>query len=76
MKRNRINLYVSSNRSKQNYYEKINMAEILLSDCKKFGTIPFSTLARIAFIATAIFKSLVKKQIISIEFFEEFYEFN
>ena len=72
MKRNRINLYVSSNRSKQNYYEKINMAEILLSDCKKFGTIPFSTLARIAFIATAIFKSLVKKQIISIEFFEEF----
>ena len=48
------------------------MAEILLSDCKKYGTIPFSTLARIAFIATAIFKSLVKKQIISNKFFEEF----
>ncbi len=72
MKENRKNLYTVTNISSKTYSQKLKIAEILLSDCKTFGTIPFSTLARIAFIATAIFKSLVNKQIISVEFFEWF----
>jgi hypothetical protein len=42
------------------YRSKLNAAQILLSDCKRLGTIPFSSMARIAFIATAILGSLVK----------------
>lgn len=42
------------------YKAKLNAAQLLLSDCKKLGTIPFSNMARIAFIATAILNSLVK----------------
>ncbi|NDB51648.1 MAG: hypothetical protein EB161_05790 [Nitrosopumilaceae archaeon] len=42
------------------YKAKLNTAQLLLSDCKKLGTIPFSNMARIAFIATAILNSLVK----------------
>jgi glutamine kinase len=72
MKKNRENILSNSNLKKQNYLQNLAIAEQLLSDCKNFGTIPFSTLARIAFIATAIFKSFLNKQIISIEFFEQF----
>lgn len=72
MKENRKNLYQASNISKLNFFQKLKVAEILLSDCKTLGTIPFSTIARIAFIATAIFKSLVNKTVISTEFFERF----
>ena len=72
MKKNRENIYANSNVRKQNYLQKLKTAEQLLIDCKNFGTTPFSTLARIAFISTAIFKSFLNKQIISLEFFEQF----
>jgi glutamine kinase len=72
MKKNRKNIYANSNIRKQNYFQKLETADLLLSDCKNFGTTPFSTLARIAFVAAAIFKSFLAKQIISIEFFEQF----
>ena len=44
------------------YRAKLDAAQVLLSDCKKLGTIPFSNMARIAFIATAILGSLVKTE--------------
>jgi len=37
----------------------------LLYDCQKYGTLPFSTLARIAFTSTIILKSLEKQKILS-----------
>ncbi len=37
----------------------------LVKDCKKFGTLPFAGLARCAFISTKIIKTLQKKNIIS-----------
>lgn len=37
----------------------------LLEDCKKFGTLPFAGLARCAFIAISLLKSLVNKKILS-----------
>jgi len=49
-------------KSKMYYIDKIYW---LIEDCKKYGTLPFAGLARNAFIATDILKSLVKEKIIS-----------
>ena len=37
-----------------------------MEDCKTFGTLPFSILARHAFISQSLLKSLVSKKIISL----------
>jgi len=58
--------------SQKNYVNSISTAEQLLVDCKKFGTIPFSTMARLAFMASAIFKSLVKRKYLSQNFVDYF----
>jgi len=47
-------------------------AEQLLDDCKKFGTIPFSTMARIAFIGSIMLKSLQKQSYLENSFVENF----
>ena len=50
------------------YKKKMNSIEsifFLLHDCKEFGTLPFSGIARCAFVATKILRTLVKKNIIS-----------
>lgn len=44
----------------------------LLEDCKRYGTLPFSGLARAAFIAVQLLKSLVKLTILSKEDYEVF----
>ena len=49
------------NRKSSTYMDKLSIAESLLKDCKNFGTIPFSLMARIAFISSTIIKSLSKK---------------
>ena len=46
--------------------------EQLLNDCKKFGTIPFSTMARIAFIGSVMLKSLQKQGYLDSSFVENF----
>ncbi len=58
---------------------KKNLSEIqkiyfLINDCKKYGTLPFSGLARIAFIYTKLIKTLVEKNILSHQDIENFYE--
>ena len=58
----------SYNPTQKNYVEKLETAELLLKDCKKFGSIPFSTIARIAFIATALLKSLVNENYVESKF--------
>jgi phosphoenolpyruvate synthase/pyruvate phosphate dikinase len=71
MIKNRINKSkLISNSS--NYKQKLELAEILLSDCKSLGTIPFSTMARIAFMATALLQSFVKKGFLTQTFMNNF----
>ena len=56
----------------KNHKEIISTIENLLNDCKTYGTIPFSTMARFAFISNTIMKSLVKNGNISEKFVDEF----
>jgi glutamine kinase len=67
---NRIMIQKESKKSNQSYYNYLETAEKLLNDCKKNGTLPFSTMARIAFIGTIILKSLVKLSYVNIEYYE------
>ncbi|MCV0411904.1 MAG: hypothetical protein K5782_02685 [Nitrosarchaeum sp.] len=53
--------------SNKTYVDYLDTAKILLEDCKKFGTIPFSTMARIAFISSIIIKSFVSKNILNVK---------
>jgi glutamine kinase len=55
-----------------NYIEKLEIAEILLNECKSLGTIPFSLMARIAFVSNAFLKSFVSKNLISEKSLEKF----
>lgn len=45
----------------------------LIDDCKKLGTLPFSGIARIAFICTKILRSLLDKRLIDRKFVEKIY---
>ena len=45
----------------------------LIDDCKNLGTLPFSGIARIAFICTKILRSLLDKQLIDQKFVEKIY---
>jgi glutamine kinase len=47
--------------SKTDYKENLNMAKQLLDDCITYGTIPFSSMARVAFVSNAILKSIHDK---------------
>jgi len=47
-------------KNESNYIKILTATKILLDDCKNHGTIPFSTMARIAFISSILLKSLVK----------------
>ena len=60
------------NRKSSTYVDKLSIAESLLKDCKNFGTIPFSLMARIAFISSIIIKSLSKKNIFTEKLVHEF----
>jgi phosphohistidine swiveling domain-containing protein len=58
---NKRNLILSNLKPKNSHNALLITAEKLLNDCKIYGAIPFSTMARIAFISTIILKSLQKK---------------
>ncbi len=64
----RQNTLSSYNSTRKSHAEKLRIAELLLKDCKKFGSIPFSTIARIAFIATALLKSIVNENYVESKF--------
>lgn len=55
--------------SDMNEIEKIYW---LLEDCKRYGTLPFAGLARGAFIAVQLLESMVRKDIISKEDYQDF----
>lgn len=53
-------------------FDWLTNARFLLDDCKKKGTVQFSRLARLGFIGKILLKSLIKKEIISDNFYNEF----
>ena len=68
MEKNR--LQIKNRVSENNFNNKLMLkfTENLLTDCKKYGTTNFSTMARIAFIGNILLKSLEKKKIVNNEF--------
>jgi len=52
--------------------ELISKAMLLLNDCKQYGTLPFSRLARMAFIGNELLISMVKKIYISPNEYDQF----
>ena len=59
--RQEILLKINSN---SKYVEFLDVANELLFSSKKFGILPFSTMARIAFISSIILKSLISKKLL------------
>ncbi len=68
-KRNDI---LSNLKQNPSHKELLFSAAQLLNDCKTYGTIPFSTMARIAFISTIMLKSAQKTGIITQELVDSF----
>jgi len=58
-RRNKILKTITKESSVNDYLDAI---ENLLKDCKQYGTTPFSTMARIAFISSILLKSFVTKK--------------
>ena len=71
MTENRLS-YMKKLGKTERYYTKLKIAENLLNDCRDFGTIPFSLMARIAFISTAFLKSFVSRGYFSKKSIEKF----
>jgi len=65
MKKNRLKILSNLKNSKRTYKEILLASKLLLKDCKIHGTIPFSTMARIAFISSIIIKNMAKNGKIS-----------
>ena len=63
---------LSSIKPNSSHKELLLAAEKLLNDCKIYGTVPFSTMARIAFISTIILKSIQKKGYVTSDFVDNF----
>jgi len=58
MSKNRKKIISELNKSNRSHISLLTAAEKLLRDCRNFGTLPFSTMARIAFIGSILLKSL------------------
>jgi glutamine kinase len=54
-------------------FDKIQAIEKLLEDCKNFGTLPFSKMARISFISSILLKTIAKDNKILKEFSKKFF---
>lgn len=72
MKKRREEIIKKLNSKKISNCERIDCVNELLKDCKKYGAIPFSSIARIAFIANILLKSLEKEGKITIGFVNKF----
>ena len=72
MKQNRIVTLSNLSKTKKSYKDLLSSSKILLEDCKLLGTIPFSTMARIAFISSSILKNLIKNNHLSEKSVESF----
>jgi len=59
---NRKSILSKIQQNKSNPIILLDAAEQLLKDCKTYGTIPFSAMARIAFISSILLKSLLQEE--------------
>ena len=71
MSDNRL-LHMKKISKSSNYVKKLEVAEILLNECKTLGTTPFSLMARISFIANTFLNSSVSKNYLSRKLLAEF----
>ena len=60
LEKNREEILLNLKNSSKNHRKMLQSIEKLLNDCKIYGTIPFSRMARIAFISNIMLKSLTK----------------
>lgn len=72
MSENRNNVISKLKQTNRNVPLLLTAAEKLLNDCRTFGTLPFSMMARIAFIGTILLKSLKTHGYLDSEFVEKF----
>lgn len=72
MNQNRTTIFKKLKNSKRTYRSLLKTSEELLTDCKRFGTIQFSSMARIAFITSTILRSLVKSNHVEQQFVDDF----
>ena len=70
LSKNRIAVMKDLKKSDKKYNYYLEAADKILKDCKKNGTLPFSIMARIAFIGTIILKSLLKLSHIDTSYYE------
>lgn len=70
----KIKMLTERRNNMMRFFERPNLAAVsaLLEDCIKLGTVPFSILARYAFIATSFLKSLVSRGVLSEEDVQNF----
>lgn len=66
----RKNILKNLSKTKKNYSDLLDASKLLLEDCRELGTIPFSSMARIAFISSIIMKSLISTNIIKLAEYE------
>lgn len=69
-----INLGKKSYEILNSNLDKINKIYYLLENCKKYGTLPFSNLARCSFIGSIFLKSLLVKKLITQEEYNKFFK--
>jgi phosphohistidine swiveling domain-containing protein len=67
---NRSQIFSDLHQSDVGYYNLLKAADMLLRDCYHFGTIPFSAMARIAFIGSALLKSLLNRKLIEFRIYK------
>tara|TARA_Y100001936_G_scaffold20267_1_gene17351 strand:- start:10783 stop:13200 length:2418 start_codon:yes stop_codon:yes gene_type:complete len=65
LRKNRIKHIRELNKSKKNHNDYLELSQKLLEDCKKYGVIPFSAVARLAFIAVTILNGLESESILT-----------
>ena len=70
--RNREKCILELANSRKNYYDYLLASQKLLFDCRKYGVIPFSAVARIAFVGTAILRGLKSNSSLKPEIFDHF----
>ena len=70
--RNREKCILELANSPKNYYDYLLASQKLLFDCRKYGIIPFSAVARVAFVGTAILQGLKSNSSLKPEIFDHF----
>ena len=66
----RKKILINLNSTSRNFSDLLNSANELLRDCIEHGTKPFSTMARIAFIAVILLKSANSKNVITSDYID------